>query len=191
METNDAAADATMPNEDNQGEKPQLETMKVADMVRNRLKWCSLPHRVPRGFVAQHENASIVNNASGMFLCIPLVEERDYMMNEKKLCQYCGTKEVSVRYLVNNSFQSRPSPSFDINSCYLQCNPHKMCPPEIDYWLGRWLTYLPVVLPTSHNSSQNCRQFIAYSSWYKIHGSVTCCKLDLPHTCKMWQLTQS
>ena len=31
METNDAAADATMPN--NQGEKPQLETMKVADMV--------------------------------------------------------------------------------------------------------------------------------------------------------------
>ena len=110
METNDAAADATMSNEEKQGEKPQLETTKIADMVRNRLKWCSLPHRVPRGFVAQHENASIVNNASGMFLCIPLVEESDYRMNEKKLCQYCGAKE---------------------------CNPHRMCPAEVDYWLGR------------------------------------------------------
>ena len=97
METNNAAVDATMSNADEQGGKPQLETVKLADMVRSRLKWCSLPHRIPRGFVAQHENASIVNNASGTFLCIPLVEESDFQENEKKLCQYCGAKEVSVR----------------------------------------------------------------------------------------------
>ena len=112
METNNAAIDATMPNANEQGEKPQLETVKIADMVRSRLKWCTLPHRVPRGFVAQHENASIVNNASEMFLCIPLVDESESRENEKKLCQYCSTKEVSVRTLVNQSEQARPNLSF-------------------------------------------------------------------------------
>ena len=137
MESTNTETDAIMSDKNNQGEKPQLETMKIADMVRNRLKWCSLPHRVPRGFVAQHENASIVNNASGMFLCIPLVEENNYKMCDKKLCQYCGAKEVSVRYLVNQSFQARPNTSFGFYSYYLQCNPHRMCPAEVDYWLGR------------------------------------------------------
>ena len=96
MENNNAAINATMANANEQGEKPQLETMKIADMVRSRLRWRTLPHRVPRGFMAQHENASIVNNASGMFLCIPLVDESKSRENKKKLCQYCGSKEVSV-----------------------------------------------------------------------------------------------
>ena len=116
MESTNTEADAITSNENNQGGKPQLETVKLADMVRSRLKWRSLPHRIPRGFVAQHENASIENNASGTFLCIPLVEESDFRENEKKLCQYCGAKEVSVRNLVNQSNQARPNPSVGINS---------------------------------------------------------------------------
>ena len=64
-----------MNNADNQNESSNMEMKKVADVVKNRLKWCTHPLKIPHSYVALHENASILTNASGSFLCIPQVED--------------------------------------------------------------------------------------------------------------------